>query len=86
MGVLPLQFVDGQTRESLGLTGNEMFSISGVVAAVDTAGRSRAKVMATIDGKSKTFEAQVRIDTPQEAEYYRSGGILPYVLRQLAAR
>ncbi len=86
MGVLPLQFVDGQTRESLGLTGHEMFAIEGVVAAVDTAGKSRAKVTATLEGRAKTFEAQVRIDTPQEAEYYRSGGILPYVLRQLAAR
>ena len=86
MGVLPLQFVDGQTRESLGLTGTELFSIEGVVAAVDSAGKSRAKVTASFEGKLKTFQAHVRIDTPQEAEYYRSGGILPYVLRQLAAR
>jgi aconitate hydratase len=86
MGVLPLQFIDGQNRDSLGLSGEEEFSIEGVQAAVDTAGKALAEVTAVINGKSKTFQAKVRIDTPQEAEYYRSGGILPYVLRQLAAR
>jgi aconitate hydratase len=86
MGVLPLQFLDGQNRESLGLTGAESFSIEGVPAAVDSAGKTRARVTATLNGASRTFDAVVRIDTPQEAEYYRSGGILPYVLRQLAAR
>ncbi len=83
MGVLPLQFVEGQSRESLCLTGQESFSIEGIPAAVDSAGKTCAKVTATLNGSSKTFEALVRIDTPQEAEYYRSGGILPYVLRQL---
>jgi aconitate hydratase len=83
MGVLPLQFIQGQNRESLGLTGQESFSIEGIPAAVDSAGKTCAKVTATLKGSSKTFEAMVRIDTPQEAEYYRSGGILPYVLRQL---
>ena len=82
MGVLPLEFVAGQTRESLGLTGFETFSIEGVPAAVDSCGKSRVKV--TADGK--TFEAVARVDTPVEAEYYRNGGILPYVLKQLAAR
>jgi len=82
MGVLPLEFVAGQTRESLGLTGLETFSIEGVPAAVDSCGKSRVKV--TADGK--TFEAVARVDTPVEAEYYRNGGILPYVLKQLAAR
>jgi len=82
MGVLPLEFVAGQTRESLGLTGFETFSIEGVPAAVDSCGKSRVKV--TADGK--TFEAIARVDTPVEAEYYRNGGILPYVLKQLAAR
>ena len=86
MGVLPLQFAEGQSRESLGLTGQESFSIEGIPAAVDSAGKTRAKVTATLNGASKTFDAIVRIDTPQEAEYYRSGGILPYVLRQLAGR
>jgi aconitate hydratase A / 2-methylisocitrate dehydratase len=84
MGVLPLQFVAGQNRESLGLTGFETFAIEGIPAAVNSAGKTRACVTATLDGGRKTFEAVVRIDTPQEAEYYRSGGILPYVLRQLA--
>jgi aconitate hydratase len=82
MGVLPLQFLEGQNRESLGLTGFETFTIEGIPAAVDSCGKSRARVTAG----SKTFEAVVRIDTPQESEYYRNGGILPYVLRQLAAR
>jgi aconitate hydratase len=80
MGVLPLEFVDGQNRESLGLTGFESFAIHGVAAAVDSTGKTRVRV--TADGKS--FEARVRIDTPVEAEYYRSGGILPYVLNQIA--
>jgi aconitate hydratase len=82
MGVLPLEFLEGQNRESLGLTGFETFSIEGVPAAVDSCGKSRVKV--TADGK--TFEAKARVDTPVEAEYYRNGGILPYVLKQLAAR
>jgi len=82
MGVLPLEFVAGQTRESLGLTGFETFSIEGVPAAVDSCGKSRVKV--TADGQ--TFEVIARVDTPVEAEYYRNGGILPYVLKQLAAR
>jgi aconitate hydratase len=86
MGVLPLQFAGGQNRESLGLTGFETYSIEGIPAAVDSAGKTRAKVTAVKDGAAKTFEAIVRIDTPQEGEYYRNGGILPYVLRQLAAR
>ena len=86
MGVLPLQFLAGENRESIGLTGFETISIEGVPAGVDSAGKTRAKVTALADGELKTFEAIVRIDTPQEAEYYRSGGILPYVLRQLAAR
>ena len=84
MGVLPLQFVEGQNRESLDLTGFETFAIEGIPAAVSSVGKTRARVTATLDGASKTFEAVVRIDTPQEAEYYRNGGILPYVLRQLA--
>jgi len=82
MGVLPLQFVDGQTRESLGLTGFELFSIEGIPEAVESCGKSRVRV--TADGK--TFDAVVRVDTPVEADYYRNGGILPFVLRQLAGR
>ena len=86
MGVLPLQFIGGQNHESLGLTGFESFSIEGIPEAVGSSGKTKARVTATQDGKTKKFEAIVRIDTPQESEYYSSGGILPYVLRQLAAR
>jgi aconitate hydratase len=82
MGVLPLEFLEGQNRESLCLTGFETFSIEGVPAAVDSCGKSRVKV--TADGK--TFEAIARVDTPVESEYYRNGGILPFVLKQLASR
>ena len=86
MGVLPLQFETGQTRQSLGLTGEETFEVHGVVDAVNNAG-GKATVKATAPaGKETVFAVTVRIDTPQEAEYYRNGGILPYVLRQLAAR
>jgi aconitate hydratase len=84
MGVLPLQFLDGQNRESLGLTGFELFSIQNVPAAVESCGKARVRVTADQDGAKKTFGAIARVDTPQEAEYYRNGGILPYVLRQLA--
>jgi aconitate hydratase len=84
MGVLPLQFLDGQNRESLGLTGFEEYTIEGVKAAVDSAGKSRVKVIAAQDGATKTFEALARVDTPVEADYYRNGGILPFVLKQLA--
>jgi aconitate hydratase len=80
MGVLPLEFVDGQTRESLGLTGLETFSIEGIQAAVESTGKTRARVRAG----EKTFEVRARIDTPVEIEYYKVGGILPYVLKQLA--
>jgi aconitate hydratase len=84
MGVLPMQFLPGENRESLGLTGFEKYSITGIPQAVATG--SRARVWAKSDAEEKTFEVLVRIDTPQEAEYYRNGGILPYVVRQLAAQ
>jgi len=84
MGVLPLQFLPGENRESLGLTGFENYSITGIPQAV--ASGAKARVWAKSDSDEKTFEVIVRIDTPQEAEYYRNGGILPYVVRQLAAR
>lgn len=81
MGVLPLQFKDGQNAQTLGLTGRETFEISGL-----DAGSARAvTVIATPDtGKPVRFDVRVRIDTPKEREYYRHGGILHYVLRQLA--
>jgi aconitate hydratase len=82
MGILPLQFLSGQNAESLGLTGEEVFEISGIRELVENfASGQRVKVRA---GK-KEFEAAVRIDTPQEALYYSNGGILQYVLRQLLA-
>jgi len=84
MGVLPVQFLPGENRESLGLTGFETYSIEGVPQAI--ASGSRARVEAKGDQGEKSFEAIVRIDTPMEAEYYRNGGILPYVLRQLAGK
>jgi aconitate hydratase len=82
MGVLPLQFKDGEDAESLGLTGKESFDISGHTDA----GAKTVTVTATADDGSQTsFEARVRIDTPKERDYYENGGILHYVLRQLAA-
>ncbi len=84
MGVLPLQFASGEGREDLDLTGEELYSISNIPAAL----ASGAKVQVTAtrpDGEQIVFEALSRIDTPQEVEYYRNGGILPYVLRQLVA-
>ncbi|MBT8052165.1 MAG: aconitate hydratase, partial [Gammaproteobacteria bacterium] len=82
MGVLPLNFMPGDSAESLGLTGKETYDIEGLGdGSSDT-----VTVTATAeDGSVKTFEARVRIDTPKEADYYRNGGILHYVLRQLAA-
>jgi aconitate hydratase len=84
MGVLPMQFLPGENRESHGLTGVEEYSILGIPQAVTNG--AKARVWAKSDSGEKTFEVIVRIDTPQEAEYYRNGGILPYVVRQLAAR
>jgi aconitate hydratase len=84
MGVLPLQFLEGQNVAGLKLTGRERYSVEGVRAALGGASR-RARVRAIDDsGAEKTFEVTVRVDTPQEVEYYRNGGILPYVLRQIA--
>jgi aconitate hydratase len=81
MGVLPLQFKPGENAQSLGLTGKETYDIVGIVAGAGKA----VMVTATPDsGKAIQFEARVRIDTPKEREYFRHGGILHYVLRQLA--
>jgi aconitate hydratase len=66
------------------LTGEEVFEISGVSDAVQTGGQVRVRAVRP-DGTNVSLEAQVRVDTPQEIEYYRNGGILPFVLRQLAA-
>ena len=89
MGILPLQFVNGQNVESLGLTGKEVFDFPGLKSLLDAKfanSRSLKVKVKAADGSSKEFEAQVRIDTPQEILYYENGGILQYVLRQLAAK
>ena len=89
MGILPLQFEDGQNVESLGLTGEEVYDFPGLTAMLKTkfaSGRTLDVTATAADGTKKTFRARVRIDTPQEIEYYEHGGILLYVLRQLAAK
>ena len=78
MGVLPLQFPEGQSAESLGLTGTETFDITGVTALADGIPQT-----VRVRAGAVEFDAVVRIDTPGEAEYYRHGGIMPYVVRQL---
>jgi aconitate hydratase len=77
MGVLPLQFSDGDTVESLGLTGHEKFTIAGI-----SDGDQVPRTL-TVRAGDTEFEVTVRIDTPQEQLYYRHGGILHYVLREL---
>ncbi len=84
MGVLPLQFDAGEDVKTLGLTGRETFDVTGIAEGLKP--RKKATVTATSeDGKKKTFTVTVRLDTPNEVDYYRHGGILTYVLRQLAA-
>ncbi|NUS71768.1 MAG: aconitate hydratase [Corynebacteriales bacterium] len=85
MGVLPLQYPAGVTAESLGLTGKETFDISGITDLNNGDTPQTVHVTARIEGGAVEFEAVVRIDTPGEADYYRHGGILPYVLRSLAS-
>jgi aconitate hydratase len=86
MGVLPLQFRTGDSVESLGLTGQETFSITGLTAMNDGTLPKQIAVRASrSDGSTLDFAAALRIDTPMELEYYRNGGILQYVLRQLAS-
>jgi aconitate hydratase len=85
MGVIPLQYLPGETRETLGLTGEEVYAFSGI--ATELAPRKRLAVTATAaDGTVKRFEVLARIDTLVELDYYRHGGILQYVLRQLVAK
>jgi aconitate hydratase len=93
MGVLPLEFTGGDTRQSLGLTGFESYDIHGMDQGMDQgidaglAPRTKLTVKATArDGTSKTFPVLCRIDTPEELNYYTNGGILPYVLRSLARK
>jgi aconitate hydratase len=85
MGVLPLEFLGDQNAASLGLTGREVFYIEGVKAALSGSRRATVRALAP-DGAETRFEVAVRVDTPREVEYYANGGILPYVLRQLAAQ
>ena len=75
MGILPLQFADGESAGSLGLTGRESFSVEGVANA------EASEV--TVRADDAVFQARLRLDTPQEREYVRHGGILPFVLRRL---
>jgi aconitate hydratase len=85
MGVLPLEFTNGETRQSLGLTGFETYDIVGL----DETLRPRATLTVRAkgpQGASKQFKVLARIDTPEEMQYYRHGGILPYVLRQLVGK
>jgi aconitate hydratase len=82
MGVLPLQFEDGQDAASLGLTGTEVFDIKG---HTDPAAKTVTVTATPADGDAISFTAKIRIDTPKERDYYEHGGILHYVLRQLAA-
>jgi aconitate hydratase len=89
MGILPLQFEAGKNAELLGLTGEETYDILGFRERLDSKfaiGHTVAVTATSADGKKKTFEARIRIDTPQEIEYYKHGGILQYVLRQLTAK
>ncbi len=87
MGVVPLQFKAGESVASLGLTGEEVFNIDGLIAGLDKNfdGPSRELTVTATrpDGTTVAFKAVCRIDTPQEVQYYKNGGILPYVLRQL---
>jgi aconitate hydratase len=79
MGVLPLQFPEGETAESIGLTGEEVFVIEGVTAINE----GSAPATVSVRAGNVSFDAIVRIETPSEAAYYRNGGIMPYVLRSL---
>jgi aconitate hydratase len=81
MGVLPLQFKDGESAATHGLTGFETFDITGIAEGIKP--RMLMTVRARGEGTDKTFQAVTRIDTPYEIHYYRHGGILQYVLRQL---
>src|SRR5262245_33228021 len=84
MGVLPLEFDAGDGADKLGLTGEEVIEIGGVAEGLSP--KKRLTVKATgPDGKTKTFQTTARIDTPNEVDYYRHGGILHFVLRQLVA-
>jgi aconitate hydratase len=89
MGILPLQFEAGHNAESLGLTGEEVYDFPGLTALLKVrfaGGRTLEVIASSPKGEKRLLHAMVRIDTPQEIEYYEHGGILQYVLRQLAAK
>src|SRR5262249_39926517 len=89
MGVLPLQFLPEQNAASLGLSGEEVYDIEGMAESMAKGfadGRGVIVQARRADGSVKRFETTVRIDTPQEVQYYQHGGILQYVLRQLLGR
>jgi aconitate hydratase len=79
MGILPLEFIAGESASSLGLTGHEQFTISDI----DNGNAKQVNVIATLNDKRIEFQAKVRIDTPQEVDYYQNGGILPYIVKGL---
>jgi aconitate hydratase len=83
MGVLPLQFKPGESATTLGLTGEEVYEITGIAETLKKVGSGKVEV--TVKAGTKSFTALLRIDTPQEVLYYQHGGILQYVLRQLLA-
>jgi aconitate hydratase len=85
MGVLPLQFTAGETVASLKLTGRERFDVTGISGGLSPGGIVTVRATGE-DGETRTFQVTARIDTPEELEAFRHGGILPYVLRQLMAR
>jgi len=85
MGVLPLQFLDQISAQSLGLDGSEIFSITGLSDKVRPGHHATLEILGK-DGKSRSVPMKLRIDTPIEIDYYRHGGILPFVLRQLLAK
>ena len=83
MGILPLQFLTGESAQSLGLSGRETFAVEGIAAGVKPG--QQLTVVATDEARQqKRFAVKCRIDTPVEVEYHRHGGILPYMLRSLA--
>ena len=84
MGVLPLQYADGQNAQTLGLTGHELFTITGLEPLNEGVSPKTVVVRAAEGDREVEFEVRLRIDTPMEAQYYRNGGILPYMLRQMA--
>ncbi len=86
MGIIPLQFKAGETAESLGLTGEEVYDFAGLADALAKNTKTITVTAKKADGTVKSFQAIVRIDTPQEVLYYQHGGILQFVLRQLLAR